>query len=138
MPELSPDHDYAGDPAAAFCIKQMQKHQQMGINLQMFLGLLKYYRQSYIDLVLQAGFERAYEEQCRLYINRYFDCVELGICHKWSITTDSEMNSVLQAANRTMSNEKNRYRKAAGLKNHIALISRQGIKRSLLARSIFL
>lgn len=138
MPELSPDHDYAGDQAAAFCIKQMQKHQQMGINLQMFLGLLKYYRQSYIDLVLQAGFERAYEEQCRLYINRYFDCVELGVCHKWSITTDSEMNSVLQAANRTITNEKNRYLTLCesmpypvimlGEDNNIAIINHSAVK----------
>jgi hypothetical protein len=50
-PELHPDDNYLDDPVSAFGIMEAQKHRNRGISLSMFLGLMKYYRQSYIELV---------------------------------------------------------------------------------------
>ena len=39
---------------AAFGILEARRHRSRGVTLIMFLGLMKYYRQSYIDLIMQA------------------------------------------------------------------------------------
>ena len=49
--ELNPEADFTNDPVASFGILEAQRHRSRGITLSMFLGLMKYYRQSYIDLV---------------------------------------------------------------------------------------
>jgi hypothetical protein len=72
-PELSPDEDYPQDPIAELGIIEAQRHRERGIDIGMFLGLLKYYRQSYIDLVTQAGFEPHYYEMCRRFVDRFYD-----------------------------------------------------------------
>lgn len=52
-PELSPDEDYSKDSVALFGKVEAQRHRARGVSLSMFLGRMKYYRQSYIDLVLE-------------------------------------------------------------------------------------
>ena len=74
-PELVPEEDYLCDPIARFGIAEARKHRERGISIDMFLGLMKYYRQSYLDVVQKAGFERTYEETCRLFVNRVYDIV---------------------------------------------------------------
>lgn len=108
--ELGPNDEIVGDPIAAFGIEQAQKHRHRGVTLDMFLGLMKYYRQSYIDLLRQADFNREAEEYCQLYINRFFDRVEIGFCMEWcESTAGGEHLNQLRAANRAMTNEKNKY-----------------------------
>ena len=82
-PELSPDEDYSKDPLAEFGIIEAQRHRERGIDPVMFLGLLKYYRQSYLDLVIEAGLETEYSEKCRRFVDRFYDRIELGICGEW-------------------------------------------------------
>ena len=55
VPELSPEEDYANDPATQFGVIEAQRHRGRGVNLSMFLGLMKYYRQSYVDLLTESG-----------------------------------------------------------------------------------
>ena len=78
IPELSPDEDYRKDPIAAFGILEAQRHRQRGIPLDMFPGLLKYYRQTYIDIILDAGFESESTAHFRLFVERCFDRIEIG------------------------------------------------------------
>ena len=49
--ELNPDEDFTGDPLACFGITEAHRHLKRGVNQAMFLGLMKYYRQSYLDLI---------------------------------------------------------------------------------------
>lgn len=107
--ELGPDEDYTYGPIAAFGIEEAQKHRSRGITLGMFLSLLKYYRQSYIDLILQAGFEFDQKETYRRFVERCFDRVELGLCTEWATSTSKEQLHELQASNRFLANEKNKY-----------------------------
>ncbi|TYO92271.1 PAS domain S-box protein [Desulfallas thermosapovorans] len=108
--ELQPDDNYVQDPISAYGIAQAKKHRLRGINLGMFLGLFKYYRQSYIDLVRSAEFEQEISEFYRLFIRRIFDRIEIGVCLEWS--RENERNRFidsLQEANQFIMNEKNKY-----------------------------
>jgi signal transduction histidine kinase/ActR/RegA family two-component response regulator len=108
-PQFGPDEDFTKDPIASFGILEAQLHRARGVRLGMFLGLMKYYRQGYIDLVLDAGFERDVEERHRLFVDRFFDRLELGFTVEWVERSQSELTDELQASNRSMTNEKNRY-----------------------------
>jgi PAS domain-containing protein len=107
--EFSPDDNFTTDPIASFGIIEAQRHRSRGVTLSMFIGLMKYYKQSYIDLVMQAGFDNKYEEHCRLFIERFFDRVEIGFTVEWSMLSEDEKMKELQSSNRMMTNEKNKY-----------------------------
>lgn len=107
--ELSPDEDYTKDPAAAFGILEAKRHRERGISLSMFLGLLKYYRQSYMNLIEQEIEPGAYRDTCRIKTERFFDRMELGFCTEWCSQTENSKLLELQAKNREILNEKNRY-----------------------------
>ncbi|MFH1984193.1 MAG: PAS domain-containing protein [Pseudomonadota bacterium] len=107
--ELSPDDDYSADPAAAFGVTQAKRHRQRGINLAMFLALMKYYRQAYLDLVDHGGFAGDAHNACRHAIIRFFDRVEIGFTTAWLSTTEQDRVNELQDTNRRMTNEKNKY-----------------------------
>ena len=107
--ELSPDEDYSRDPAASFGILEAKRHRERGVNLSMFLGLMKYYKQSYLDLIDTAGSSQPCKETCKLKIERIFDRIELGFCTEWCSQTENEIIEELQDKNRSVTNEKNRY-----------------------------
>ena len=109
VPELLSDEDYTTDPIASFGIIEAKRHRMRGISLSMFLGLMKYYRQSYIDLVVQNGFGIEEERLYRLFIDRFFDRIEMGFCTEWNSLTENQMLEELQSSNRCMTNEKNKY-----------------------------
>lgn len=108
-PEFGPDDDFTKDPIASFGIIEAQRHRSRGITLSMFLGLMKYYKQGYIDLVIKAGFDGEYEESCRLFIDRFFDRIEIGFTVEWSTLSEDDKMIKLQSTNRTITNEKNKY-----------------------------
>ena len=109
IPVFGPDDDFSSDPIASFGVLEAQRHRSRGITLEMFLGLMKYYRQSFIDLIISAGFKTGYEEYCRLYVNHYFDLTELGFCSEWIKDPLDPLIKELQKSNRRMTNEKNKY-----------------------------
>ncbi len=108
-PELGPDDDYARDPIAGFGMLEARRHRARGVTLGMFLGLVKYYRQSYHDLVFQAGFDQGLEKRCRLFIDRFFDRVEIGFCAEWAGLNEATRGTELQATARAMTHEKNKF-----------------------------
>ena len=87
IPEINIDEDFASDSLASFGILEAQRHRSRGVTLIMFLGLMKYYRQSYIDLIMEADFAASYREHSHLFIERFFDRVELGFVSEWTGTT---------------------------------------------------
>ena len=50
-PQLTAAADYADDSITAFGIQVARRHRSRGITLGLCLGLMKYYRQSYLDLL---------------------------------------------------------------------------------------
>lgn len=107
--ELGPHKDYSNDLISAFGILEAKRHRERGVDLSMFLGLMKYYRQSYMDLVQSSGFEPYYIKVCGLIIERFFDRVEIGFCVEWIALTENEKIRELQSKNRNITNEKNKY-----------------------------
>ncbi|MES9972365.1 MAG: ATP-binding protein [Candidatus Thiodiazotropha sp.] len=108
VPELSPDEDYAKDPATQFGVIEAQRHRGRGVNLSMFLGLMKYYRQSYLDLLTESGgFD--YPESAELLVRRFFDRTELAYCDEWAGTDAEAQIMVLSRNNLRLASEKNKY-----------------------------
>jgi len=107
--ELEPDEDYTQDPVAAFGILEGQRHRERGTDIGMFLGLLKYYRQSYMDLTAASGLDPDTAKWCVHYLERCFDRIEIGLCSEWIRGSDAQRIQELQAMNREMTNEKNKY-----------------------------
>lgn len=109
IPELSPEEESTDDPITCFGINEAQKHRERGISMNMFLGLMKYYRQSYIDLIHSKVVEPISHEYYELFINRVFDRIEIAFCVEWSEAKGDKALRELQIKNRIMTNEKNKY-----------------------------
>lgn len=107
--DLGPGFDFTRNPVASFSILEAKRHRDRGVTLEMFMSLMKYYRQSYIDLISQAGFDRYYEERCRFMVIRVFDVIEIGFCTEWAKNPESVVLAELQSRNRDLTNEKNKY-----------------------------
>jgi PAS domain-containing protein len=108
-PEIGPEDNFREDPVALFGIFEAQRHRERGISLDMFLGLFKYYRHSFMDLIRYLDFEQETERECRLFLDRIFDRIEIGICLDWAGGQEDDAIRSLQTHNRLMTNEKNRY-----------------------------
>ena len=114
------------DPAASFGIIEAQRHRQRGVNLEMFLGLMKYYRETYKDLVRQSRLNAKQETGYLNKIERYFDRVEIGFCKEWATLSEGEKLTELQNTNRLMTNEKNKYLTAfESLPNPVIILDRE-------------
>ena len=120
--ELGPKDDYITDPIAAFGVIEAQRHRSRGISLEMFLGLMKYYKQSYLDLIRtsyptqkiptedQTNGETHNVVRYSRFIERVFDRIEIAFCAEWSRNeTTNNVTAELQEANRQLANEKNKF-----------------------------
>jgi PAS domain-containing protein len=108
-PEIGPEDDCCNNSATQFGRIEAQWHRQRGINLQMFLGFMKRYRQSYVDLIHDSEMEFADKAACESFIYRIFDLIEIGFCIEWTRGKDENTLSELQARSLRLINEKNRY-----------------------------
>lgn len=108
-PELGPDAPAATDPLTRFGVLEARLHRRRGVTLAMFLGLLKYYRQGYIDLIAEQCPEARTRERYRYFIDRCFDTIEVAFSAEWSEVPDRELLEELQTNARYMTNEKNAY-----------------------------
>jgi len=109
IPEMGPDDDFTKDEVAEFGILEAQKHRSRGVTLGMYLGLIKYYQQVYIDLINESNFSSKEKKFFSQYIKRYFDHIELGFTVEWAGLSEKQKLEDLQKANRELTNEKNKY-----------------------------
>jgi signal transduction histidine kinase len=108
VPELSPDEDFSKDPSTQFGVMEARRHRDRGVNLSMFLGLMKYYRQSYVDLLTECGgFD--HPRTVDLLLGRFFDRTELAYCDEWAGTDAEAQIKALSRSNLQLANEKNKY-----------------------------
>ncbi|MEW8626678.1 MAG: ATP-binding protein [Candidatus Thiodiazotropha sp.] len=108
VPELGPDEDFSADPSTEFGVLEAKRHRARGVKLAMFLGLMKYYRQAYLDLVDEIrGFHQP--ASIKLLINRFYDRVELAYCNEWACTDSEVQIKELSDSNLHLTNEKNKY-----------------------------
>ncbi|WP_419786519.1 diguanylate cyclase [Pseudodesulfovibrio sp.] len=107
-PQFYPDEDYTTDPITEFGRLEAKRHRERGISLSMFLGLLKYYRDTYVDFVVEQCPEEHQKKWIR-FVLRSFDRFEIALCVEWVETGNYEHTDKLEEANRRLSNEKNKY-----------------------------
>ena len=109
IPQLHPDDDYSQDPAAQFGMQEARRHRERGVNLAMFLGLMKYYRQCYKRLLELHQVEFPDYQAFMELIERFFDRTEIAYCAEWSGMSSEIQIQELSATNLRMTNEKNKY-----------------------------
>ena len=107
--EFEPDETFADDPLSRFAVLEASRHRERGIGLTMFLGLFKYYRQSYLDRVAEASYPPEQEEEAKHFVTRIFDRLEIAFCGAWTGLSEGTRIRELQDSNRRMTNEKNRF-----------------------------
>ncbi|XPV75120.1 MAG: ATP-binding protein [Desulfovibrio sp.] len=109
FPEFSPEDRFAENPVARFGVIEAKRHRQRGISIQMFLGLYKYYRYSYTDLLRNQEPLLEKTDHYIKFVERCFDLIEIAFSAEWSgLSADSAILE-LQKTNRKMTNEKNKY-----------------------------
>ena len=109
IPEVSPNEDFTHEPVAVFGIIEAQRHRERGVPLPMFLGLMKYYRQSYSDLLHKEDLPLSDVQHYGVFLKRVFDRIEIGFCTEWAEGGAERIVQELQTSNRLMTNEKNKY-----------------------------
>jgi diguanylate cyclase (GGDEF)-like protein len=108
-PELECQASYEEDAISRFGVVEAQRHRQRGIPLGMFLGLFKYYRQSYRDLVATSGAPEQRRDAWRVWLDRIFDRIEVAVCVTWCDEDADDRLVEMQRTNRKIANEKNDY-----------------------------
>ncbi|MBU1139918.1 MAG: hypothetical protein KKD01_17400 [Proteobacteria bacterium] len=133
-PEFNPEYDFVSDPIAQFGVLEAQLHRKRGISLSMFMGLFKYYRQSYVDLLETVDGNTLDRKTCTLFVNRIFDIIEISFCTEWLGIEDDQVIIKMQKSNRDMTNEKNRYLTIfESIPNPIFLIGHDGVIQNMNA-----
>ena len=107
--EVTAESDYARDPIAFYGIEAARRHRTRGITLGLFLGLMKSYRRSYLDLVAGAEASEAERTAWAEVIDNFFDRVEVGFSNEWAGKPGDQQMEQLRTHNRLMTNEKNKY-----------------------------
>ncbi|SNS58857.1 ATP-binding protein [Tropicimonas sediminicola] len=99
----------ARETIVAFGVDQALKHRARGIQLTDFLGLLKYYRRAYLDLIDEHPMPESDARRLRGWILDFFDQVEIGLCGEWISASDAQRLRDLQDRAKSLTNEKNKY-----------------------------
>src|SRR5512141_1181263 len=83
-PSLTADDVGSDDGLSAFGVVEARKRRREGMPLGIFLGLVKFFRQAYFDLVRSAGLPPEEEERHLRYIERFFDRNEVAVSVSWT------------------------------------------------------
>ncbi|WP_424943151.1 ATP-binding protein [Aliiroseovarius crassostreae] len=102
-------HKAAVQDATEFGVAQGLRHRALGIDLGNFVGLLKLYRNAYLDLIHAKEPDSNQSGLLRDLIMELFDSIEVGLLDAWGTTNVSDQLVELQTRNRELSNEKNKY-----------------------------
>ena len=109
IPEMGPDDDFTKNEVAQFGVLEARKHRLRGVTLGIFLGLMKYYEQVYMDVIDESSFSCEEKKYFSRYIKRCFDHIELGFTIEWAGLSEKQNLEELQKSNREITNEKNKY-----------------------------
>ena len=103
------DHDYCTDAYTEFAVDSARRHRARGVTLALFLGLTKFFRLTFLDLVDKERWPEPATRRAREYIARYFDRIELAISIDWASLGENEKIAEVQDKNRALANEKDKY-----------------------------
>ena len=81
---VAAEADYSRDPIALYGIEAAKRHRSRGVTLGLFLGLMKSYRQTYVELVTGPDSRDEDRPTNRAIVDSFFDRMEVGFCDEWS------------------------------------------------------
>jgi two-component system NtrC family sensor kinase len=102
-PSMTADDVGRDDGLSAFGVVEARKRRREGMPLGIFLGLVKFFRQTYLDLIRTAGLPREEEEGHLRYIERFFDRNEVAVCVSWTSESVSVRVAELRQENDELS-----------------------------------
>ncbi len=105
--EFTSTETFTDDPMSAFAVLEAERHRRRGTELRMFLGLFKYYRQTYVDWLREAQWPADFEDRAVAFVGRLFDRWEIAFCSAWAPLGGDTLLGELQESNRAITNEKN-------------------------------
>ena len=108
-PPLVADADYASDPHCRFALETGRRHRARGVTLGLFLGLMKHFRCSYLDLVQACDLPGPERGRAQRFVEHFFDRVEIAVCADWARPDKDAAIAELTAKNRLLANEKDKY-----------------------------
>ena len=95
--EMPVDEDITRNSAGARGITEAHSYHHRGFLLVRILGIIKYLRDSFLDLA-DSGIHRSGErEKARLLIWRYFDKFEIGFVNEW-VNLELDSQKMLEAS----------------------------------------
>ncbi len=131
-PEISPSVELDRDPLALFAVRVCHTHRARGTDLPMFMGLLKYFRRAYRELVRQQLLSEGDPDELLETMGRLFDRIEQAVCRAWTADSDTVQLLELQVRNRGLTDEKNAYLTVfESLSQSAFLVDTQGRVRNL-------
>lgn len=83
IPSTNMGAELIDDTATAFGVNQAKQHRTRGVTLVMFLGLMKYFRQSYHDIIDDNAGSIKDSRWAHNFTEHYFDRIELGFISEW-------------------------------------------------------
>ncbi|WP_299442504.1 ATP-binding protein [uncultured Rhodospira sp.] len=101
--------DYGLDPRFARLREVARRHRSRGITVQMFLGLLKHFRNVYCGVLADMPGPDATRAAVIDRVRDFFDGAELSIVADWAVATKGERLIELQARTRALALDKDRY-----------------------------
>jgi signal transduction histidine kinase len=107
--DIRAEERVAEDPALSFGVKEAGLHRSRGVDFGMFLGLMKYNEQAFIDYLEEREADPVLRVRFQWVVRRFFDRVEIGFCTQWSGLGAEAAIAELQEGNVRMTGEKDTY-----------------------------
>lgn len=109
VPELRATEDLATDPIASLGDRMAQARRGDAADVQLTLGLLKRYRQAYLDVVRGDGLAPEERSLFGGVVDRFFDRFELGYVGRWCGEAPGVVPKAIIDRSRGLSAERARY-----------------------------
>lgn len=120
--------DYGQDPRFARLREIARRHRSRGITVQMFVGLLKHFRNVYCRVLADLSVPEPARHRIIEAAREFFDGAELSIVAEWIVAGKGERIAELQARTRALALDKDRYLAIfEGLRSPAVLFDRSGV-----------
>jgi two-component system, sensor histidine kinase and response regulator len=91
----------ASDALNTFARTEAKRYHSTGVRIDVLLGLLKHYRRSYRDLLAGAATDKDPLDRHLLFVDSFFDHLELEVCSEWISLVREEHREAEQALSRS-------------------------------------
>ena len=131
--------DLALDPVASVGARMARRHAIEARDVRLFAGLLKYYRQAYLDVVQQAAFPLEDGWRYARAVGHFFDRFELGVLGELAVSPTDVVRAKVLDRNAELAAAKDRYLSAfADLPVPVLFLDRDGMVENINEAAVLL